>query len=287
MNQTFTQKLSLTLSMIKFKHSVFAMPFALAALLFATSGRPAPLDILLIVLCMITARNAAMSFNRLVDWKFDAANPRTQNREIPSGKLSLSFCTGFCLVNCALFIGLSSFFNSLAFALSPVALIILLGYSLTKRFTSLTQIFLGLALGLSPSATWVALTGEITLFPLLLSAGVLFWVAGFDLIYSTQDYEYDKSKGLKNIVVKLGIPGALWLSRTFHLACIGFFVAGGLTFGLSMVYFAGIAIMAGFLVYEQSLVKPHDLSKVNMAFFALNGYVSMIFLATAILEIYL
>lgn len=286
MNQTFGQKIFLTLNMIKFQHSIFAMPFALSMVFLATNGKPDLIKLLLIVLCMITARNAAMSFNRIADWKFDAMNPRTQNREIPNGKISLLFCTVFCLINCVFFIFLSFFFNALTFILSPVALIILLGYSLTKRFTNLTQIFLGLALGISSPATWLALTGEFSLFATLVGVGVLFWVAGFDLIYSTQDYEYDKSHNLKNIVVKLGLSRSLLLSRCFHALSIASFIIAGYLFQVSWIYFTGIGVMALFLIYEQSLVKSTDLSRVNMAFFALNGYVSMIFLATSFFEVY-
>ncbi len=284
--ENFWQKLKLTLGMIKFQHSIFALPFALAMVFYATAGRPPIKSLVLIVLCMITARNAAMSFNRIVDRRFDAENPRTQNREIPSGKLSLKFSVGFCILNSLLFIILSLFFNSLTFILSPFALIIILGYSLTKRFTHLTQFFLGLSLGIAPLAAWIALTGGLTLFPVCIGMSVLCWVAGFDFIYSTLDYEYDKSKNLKNIVVKLGIANALRLSRLLHLLAIGTFVLAGFIATLPLLYFIGIALMTGLLIYEHTLVKPNDLSRVNAAFFTLNGYVSLIFFFTALAVVY-
>lgn len=284
---SFWQKFTTILSMVKFQHSVFAMPYALAMVFFSTNGAPDIPKLLLIVLCMITARNAAMSFNRIVDWEFDKANPRTQNREIPSGKLSLKFCTLFCLVNIIFFILFSSFFNDLSLYLSPVALTLILGYSLTKRFIHITQIFLGIALGISPIAAWIALRGEFHPFPMTVGLAVALWVAGFDLIYSTLDYEYDKSRNLKNIVVKLGIKKALILSSFLHLLSILAFFASSFFFPVTWIYYVGLSVMAGFLVYEHTLVKPSDLSKVNMAFFSLNGYVSMIYLITSLLEVYL
>lgn len=272
--------------MIKFQHSIFAMPFALSMALYATQGHPKRLDLVLVILCMLTARNAAMSFNRIVDRHFDALNPRTQNREIPSGLLPLTFGVAFCVTNCIFFIFLSSFFNNLTLVLAPFTLCVILGYSFTKRFTHLTQLFLGISLGLAPIAAWIALTGTITLFPILIGMAVTFWVAGFDLIYSTLDHDYDKANGLKNIVVKLGIAKALRLSRFLHLLCLGFFITAGLVMHFPFFYFVGIAVMAVFLIYEHSIVKANDLSRVNAAFFTLNGFVSMIFFVTTLIVVY-
>lgn len=285
-NSHFFQKLRLTLGMIKFQHSIFAMPFALSMVLFASQGHPEPSQLILIVLCMVTARNAAMSFNRIVDREIDAKNPRTQNREIPKGVLSLKFARGFCFLNIILFIIFSSFFNNLTLVLSPFAIAIILGYSLTKRFTHVTQLFLGISLGIAPIAAWIAITGQVSLFACLIGLAVTFWVAGFDLIYSTLDHDYDKANGLKNIVVKLGIAKALALSRFLHTLCLALFVLAGIVFQVASLYFVGIAIMGLFLIYEQSLVKATDLSRVNAAFFTLNGFVSMIFLLTTLLVVY-
>ena len=286
MATTFFQKLKLTLGMIKFQHSIFALPFALSMVFYATHGHPQPRELLLVVLCMITARNAAMSFNRIVDRHFDAKNPRTQNREIPTGLLSLGFAKGFCLINCVLFIIFSLFFNNLTLILSPFALCVVLGYSLTKRFTHLTQLFLGISLGIAPIAAWIALTGQIALFPCLVGLAVTFWVAGFDLIYSTLDHDYDKAHGLKNIVVRLGVAKALQLSRFLHILSFALFMTAGWVMNFSTVYFVGISLMGLCLGYEHSLVKAHDLSRVNAAFFTLNGFVSMIFLITTLVVVY-
>lgn len=272
--------------MIKFQHSIFALPFALATLFVATQGQPSLKHFVLIVLCMITARNAAMSFNRIIDRHFDAKNPRTQNREIPSGALSLKFAQIFCVVNALLFILFSSFFNTLTFMLAPLALSLILGYSLTKRVTHFTQFFLGLSLGIAPLATWIAIKGELSVFPALVGLAVSFWVAGFDLIYSTLDYDYDKTQNLKNCVVKWGVAKALRIARFLHLIAIVGFVLAGIVMGSSSIYFLSILIMALLLIYEHSLIKPDRLHNVNMAFFTLNGWVSFIFLVGTLAEIY-
>lgn len=285
--KSFWNKLRLTLQMIKFQHSIFALPFALASLFIATDGHPSLKTFFFIVCAMVTARNAAMSFNRLVDKNIDAANPRTQNRELPSGALSTKFATSFCVINSILFVIIAAQFNELTLLLSPLALLILLGYSLTKRVTSFTQISLGLALGSAPIAAWIAVTGAISSFSLALGAGVLFWVAGFDLIYSTMDYSFDKQNGMKNLVVKLGIAKALYLARLFHVFCFGFLILAGTLAELSHFYYLGCLTMGGILSYEHRLVKPNDLSKVNMAFFSLNGYAALAFFGFVLLDVYL
>lgn len=286
-NDSFFFRLKLVLSMIKVQHSVFALPFALTSFLFATNGRPKILDVIMIVLAMITARSAAMTFNRIADLKFDSENPRTQNRELPSGKLSLRFASIFCTVNCILFVLISYYFNALTFILSPLALLIVLGYSLTKRFTSYTQIFLGFALGIAPIAAWIAATGTVSVFSVLLGIAVLFWVAGFDLIYSSMDYQYDKARQLNNLVVKMGIKKSLLLSRFLHFISVIFFILAGVNLGLGLFYFLGCLFCAALISYEHSLVRHDDLSKVNMAFFTLNGYMALGYLGFVLLEIYL
>lgn len=269
--------------MIKFQHTIFALPFVLTSVLIITNGKPQIVDLLFIILAMVTARNAAMSFNRIADRHLDALNPRTANREIPSGKLSLSFTVGFCMINSVLFILVTSYFNQLTLMLSPIALLIILSYSLTKRFTSCTQVFLGLALGIAPMAADIALTESVSFFSLFLGGAVLFWVSGFDLIYSTLDHDFDKKHGVKNLVVKLGISRALLLSRFFHGLCLMLFFLAGTQADLGWVYHLGLIAILVLLIYEHSLVTAHDLSRVNMAFFTLNGYVAMVyFIFTAI-----
>ena len=274
-SQGFGQKLKLTLKMIMFKHTIFALPFALASALLALRGIPGPLDLIMIVFAMATARNAAMSFNRYIDAKIDKDNPRTKDREIPSGKLSKKFSLGFCITNAILFILISSYFNVLTLILSPFALTIILGYSLTKKFTHYTQIFLGLALGISPLAAWIALTGSMSIIPVCLGVAVMFWVSGFDIIYSTLDYDYDKKSELKNLVVKLGVKNALFTSKILHMFSFMFFILVGFLAHLSALYYFGCLVILSLLIYEHSLVKPDDLSKVNKAFFTLNGYIAI------------
>lgn len=287
MQKGFFQKFLITLDMIKVQHSLFAMPFAVASLFYATKGSPDWQTFLFIVVAMVTARNAAMSFNRIVDLAIDRKNPRTKNWPLVRGDLSRSFTTGFCIVNCGLFLCTAFLLNSLAFFLSPIVLIVLLGYSFTKRFTHFTQIFLGLALGLSPLGAWIAATGLFHVFPVLLGLGVLFWVAGFDLIYSTQDYDFDKSVGVKNLVVRLGIKKAFMLSKIFHGLCFGFFFLAGGYQNLGFWYFLGIFLIGGCLVYEHRLVGPKNFSKINKAFFTMNGYIALSFLVFSLLDIYL
>ncbi|OVE81370.1 hypothetical protein BVY03_04080 [bacterium K02(2017)] len=283
----FFSKLLLTLKMIKVQHSIFALPFALTSVLIASNGNLQLLDLVMIVLAMVTARNAAMTFNRIVDLKIDKKNPRTANRELPSGMLSKKFATIFCLVNIILFIAISYYFNQLTFILSPVALMIVLGYSLTKRFTYYTQFFLGLALGISPLAAWIAITGQLSFFAVLLGVNLFFWVAGFDLIYSTLDYAYDKKNGLKNLVVKWGLKKSLILARLFHFISFLSLVIAGIIQNLGLYYFIGCSIIGALLYYEHRLVKPDDLSKVNMAFFTLNGYISLLFLIFVVIDFYI
>lgn len=279
-------KIRHTLELVKFSHSIFALPFALASVFFASAGWPPLKTLVLIILAMITARNTAMAFNRLVDAKIDSQNPRTSMRHLPKNLLSPKYVTLFVIFNALLFIIISSYFNILTFYLSPIALIIICGYSTMKHITHASQIFLGLALGIAPIAAWIAVTGEIAFFPILIGTGVLFWVAGFDILYATQDYEFDKKAGLKSLVVWLGIRKGLKLSRFFHAISIVIFGIAGWFQGLHLFYYTAILLMGICLAYEHSLVKPNDLSRINMAFFNLNGLVGMLFLAGSIAEVF-
>lgn len=278
-------KIKKTLEMIKFSHSIFALPFALSSLLFASYGYPKINDLVLIIICMILARNVAMSFNRLVDAKFDAANPRTKNRHLPEGSISKKFVITFIIINSALFILTSHYFNQITFYLSPLALFIICFYSLTKRFTHYTQLFLGLALGISPLAVWIALTGTISWMPVYIGVGVFFWVAGFDLIYATADYNHDIKFGIKSMIAKYGIKQGLNLSKGFHFLCVMSFLGLGIHYNLSFIYFITICVVGLFLAIEQSLVKEDNLAKLDQAFFTMNSAVGIIYLAGVFMEV--
>lgn len=280
-------KLRTTLEMIKFSHSVFALPFALTAAAYATGGFPGWQPTLLIIAAMISARSAAMAFNRLVDHNFDARNPRTQDRPLPSGRLSRGFVIGFCLLMSVVFLAASASFNQLTLLLAPLVLVFLFGYSLAKRFTHYTQIWLGLALGMAPPAAWIALTGTLSAFPLFVGLGVVFWVAGFDLIYASQDHTFDQASGLKSLVVKLGIRQALLVARIFHILAILAFATAGISFGSHFFYFIGLACMAGLLIYEHTLISPDDLTRVDQAFFTANGFVAILYFIFAVTDLIL
>lgn len=268
------------LEMIKFEHSIFALPFAMVGMMWgsvAISGSAWPGWRVFgsIVLAMVTCRSAAMAFNRIVDREIDAKNPRTVMRHLPAGLISLRQANLFFYGSCLLFFGAAFFLNPLAFALSPVALGVTLFYSLTKRFTPLCHLVLGLSLGIAPAAAWIAVTGELHGAILPMVAGVMFWTAGFDVIYSLQDEEFDRSMGLRSMPEWLGVGRALGVSRAFHVLAVGFLVWSALLVGAGVWTYVGIVVVAGLLAYEQSLVKADDLSKVNLAFFTLNGFVSM------------
>jgi 4-hydroxybenzoate polyprenyltransferase len=269
--------------MIKFSHSIFAMPFALAsAALAAKETTTTPLQWGLIVACMVTARSAAMGFNRIVDRQLDAANPRTATREIPSGAVSLSSAVTFTALSAIAFVGLSAWLHPLCGWLSPIALLVVCGYSYGKRFTSLVHLWLGVALGLAPIAAWIAITGTVAAAPLVLAAAVATWVAGFDILYSLQDEEYDRGAGLNSIPARLGQVGAMRVSRALHVLTITALAALPAVVSLAWPYWVGVAIIAGVLGWEHSLVKPGDLSRIDKAFFDLNGYVSLVFLAAVL-----
>jgi 4-hydroxybenzoate polyprenyltransferase len=282
MNTAFLGRLTMTLDMIKFEHSIFALPFALTGALlawresaFLAEGMGSKL--LWIVLAMVGARSAGMAFNRLLDAEIDGRNPRTRMRHIPAGLLSRRFTWGFTAAAAALFLLASYMLNPLCFKLSPLALAIILFYSYTKRFTPFSHVVLGLALGIAPSAAWIAMRGSLDARIVWLTAAVTLWTAGFDIIYSCQDFEFDSQEGLFSIPKAVGIASALWISRFLHggmVVCLGMLVTG---FDLGWLAWAGVALVAMLLIYEHGLVKPNDLSRVNAAFFTVNGWVSMLF----------
>jgi len=263
--------------MIRFAHTVFAMPFALLAAVLAAGGVPPLATLAWILVAMVGARSAAMSFNRIADRDVDARNPRTATRELPSGVLTVRFAILFCVASAALFVFAAAQLNRLCLILSPVALAVVLGYSLTKRFTALSHLVLGLSLGIAPVGAWIAVTGEFAFLPVVISVAVVFWVAGFDVIYSLQDEAFDREQGLKSLPARVGNRRALLVSALFHaaaLACLyGSFVlsGGGLLFGL------GVILAGAFLVRQHAIVKPGDLSRVDAAFFTANGWLSIVF----------
>ena len=275
-------KIRIVLEMIKFEHSVFALPFALTGALLAVrgtgmSGGEIAAKLGWIVLAMVAARSTAMAFNRVVDAEIDARNPRTSMRAIPAGQVSKRFTWGFIALWAAVFVFAAAMLNPLCLALSPLALAIVCGYSYTKRFTSLAHLALGLALGIAPAAAWIAVRGSADPAIWLLTAAVMLWVGGFDIIYACQDTEFDRSAGLYSLPARLGPARSLLLARALHVAMIGLLLALWSRMGLGWLGLVGIALVAALLIYEHSLVSADDLSRVNAAFFAVNGYVSVLF----------
>jgi 4-hydroxybenzoate polyprenyltransferase len=266
-----------TLEMIKWEHSIFALPFALAGAMLAAHGLPTAHQLIWIIVAMISARSAAMAFNRVADAAIDAANPRTRTRALPAGTLTPAFVSTFVVVSCAIFIFASAQLNHLTLILSPLALAIVLAYSYTKRFTRWSHLVLGFALGIAPSAAWIAVRGSLDPRILLLTAAVTFWVAGFDVLYACQDYEFDRAANLHSLPRYVGIPAALWIARLFHLLMLALLVALIVAFGLGKLAIIGVFAVALLLAYEHSLVSPNDLSKLNAAFFTMNGVISVVF----------
>lgn len=264
--------------MIRWEHSVFALPFALCGALLAAHGLPSARQLFWIVICMISARSAAMAFNRLADAQIDAANPRTRMRALPAGQLSRKFVTLFVVISCALFVGSAAMLNRLTLLLSPVALAVLLLYSYTKRFTRWSHLVLGFALGIAPAAAWIAVRGTLDPKILLLTLAVTFWVGGFDILYSCQDYEFDCQNGLFSLPRSFGIPGALLIARVMHVLMLLVLVGLLMAFGLGKLAFAGIIAVGLLLLYEHSLVSSSDLSRMNAAFFTMNGVIAVVFL---------
>ncbi len=271
------RNIRVTLEMIKWEHSVFALPFALCGAMLAARGIPRAWTLAWIIVAMVAARSAAMAFNRLADAGIDRANPRTRSRALPTGILSRQFVAGFVLVSCGLFVLAAAQLNRLALDLSPVALAIILLYSFTKRFTRLSHLVLGLALGIAPAAAWIAVRGALDPRILILTAAVTLWVAGFDILYSCQDYEFDCASGLHSLPRFVGIPRALLAARLLHAGMVALLVALVLVFGLGKVALAGVVAVAALIGYEHSLVSSHDLSRLNAAFFTMNGVISVVF----------
>lgn len=273
-------KLKTTLEMIKFEHTLFALPFAFLGAVMAANGLPSWQQVLWITLAMVGARSAAMTFNRIADRRIDAGNPRTANRELPSGKLSVQFAWAFLIASIALFLLSAYMLNWLTFALSPIALISVLGYSYAKRFTSLAHLLLGWALAISPTAAWIAVRGRIdSEIPILLSLFVLMWTSGFDIMYACQDYEFDRKAGLYSVPARFGIARSLWMARLFHFQAFVVLVLLYLMSGLGWIALVGVGAVATLLVYQHTLVKPNDLSRMNAAFFTTNAFVSVILFA--------
>ncbi len=282
MTRAILRKTWLTLEMIRFEHSVFALPFALTgALLAIREDRFATENLLWklswIVVAMVGARSAAMTFNRLLDAGTDARNPRTRSRHIPAGTLGKGFAWLFLAVGALVFLMAARALNPLCFRLAPAALAIVFGYSYTKRFTSFSHLVLGFALGVSPAAAWIAVRGSLDPRILWLTAAVTFWTAGFDIIYACQDFEFDTAEGLFSVPRRFGIRRALWISRALHLLMLVCLAALAVSFHLGAVSVAGVAAVALLLGYEHRLVKADDLSRVNAAFFTMNGYLSVLF----------
>ena len=268
--------------MIKFEHSVFALPFAMtAAALAVHSGQAAPGSmagrLFWIIIAMVAARSAAMTFNRLVDARIDGLNPRTRSRHLPAQLISPSFAWTFLAVSAAVFLLAARQLNRLCFLLAPLALGIIFFYSFTKRFTSFSHVVLGFALGIAPAAAWIAVAGSVDPRILWLAAAVTLWTAGFDIIYSCQDFEFDRESGLFSFPARFGLARALLLARVLHAAMVLCLIFLAQSFGLGLLSLAGIAMVAALLVYEHSLVKADDLTRVNAAFFTVNGYVSVLF----------
>lgn len=285
-------RLRLTLDMIKFEHSIFALPFALTGALLAFRnggyvwtgmGR----TLLWTIVAMVGARSAAMAFNRLVDADIDARNPRTRLRALPAGVLSRGFTWGFVAASSAVFLLAAAELNSLCLRLAPLALAIVFFYSFTKRFTSFSHLVLGFSLGIAPAAAWIAVRGSLDPRILLLTGAVTFWTAGFDVIYACQDYDFDGREALCSVPRRLGIPAALLAARALHALMIACLVALVVTLHLGVLALSGVAAVVALLSYEHTLVKPHDLSRVNAAFFTMNGYVSVLFLVFWAADIFL
>ena len=269
-------RLLLVLEMIKFEHTIFALPFAFLGAFLAARGLPHWPESFWILAAMVGARSAAMAFNRLVDRIQDGLNPRTAARALPRGLLGAGFVAFFILASSVLFIFSTWMLNSLAFRLSPLALVVVFFYSYTKRFTWLSHLVLGLSLAMAPVGGWIAVRGAIEASPFYLAAAVLLWVAGFDIIYACQDVDFDRKTGLHSLPRLVGIRRALWISAGFHILMVVILFYAFFVFQLSLLSLLGLAIVAGALVYEHHLVGPHDLSRVNAAFFTVNGVVSIV-----------
>jgi 4-hydroxybenzoate polyprenyltransferase len=280
-------KTKITLEMIKWEHSIFALPFALTGALLAAHGLPRLATLGWILVAMITARSAAMAFNRWSDATLDAANPRTKTRAIPAGLLSRGFVLAFTLLMIVGFLFAASQLNRLTLELSPLVLLVLLGYSYMKRVTRWTHLVLGLALGLAPSAAWIAVRGSLDPRIVVLTAIVMCWVAGFDTLYACQDMEHDREAGLYSLPQSFGLSGAFWIARVLHVAVVGLLIWFAMLFHFGIAGQLGIAAVAGLLLYEHLLISPKDLRKLNAAFFTMNGVIATVFLLFVAADIWI
>ncbi len=272
--------------MIKFSHTVFALPFALAAAALAAHGHGLPVSRLFaIVLAMAGARTAAMGFNRIVDRDIDARNPRTAQRELPRGAVSLNAAWALTLASTAVFVGAAAYLGKLCLTLAPVALLFLFGYSFTKRFTFLCHLFLGLAIAAGPAGAWIAVRGDFTLAPALLMIAVITWIGGFDVLYAIADTDFDRGAGLHSIPARFGVPRALRISAVLHGITAGMLIALAVAAHLGAPYLLGIAVVIALLIWEHAIVTPDDLSRLNVAFFNLNGYVSVVFFLGTLIDV--
>jgi 4-hydroxybenzoate polyprenyltransferase len=274
---SIAKKTGVALEMIKWEHSVFALPFALTAAVLAADGWPRISVLCWIVVCMVSARTAAMAFNRLADAELDAANPRTAMRALPAGELSKGFVTGFVAISAAVFFLGAAMLNRLTLELAPVALVVVLAYSYMKRVTRWSHLVLGLALGIAPSAAWIAVRGSLDPRIVVLTVAVLLWVGGFDVLYACQDFEHDRRVGLNSVPQAFGVEMAFWIARVMHVAMIGLLLWMAELFGMGKIALVGVGVVTGLLMYEHSIIRPNDLRRMNAAFFTLNGIISVVF----------
>ena len=281
------RKLKIIFEMIKFEHTVFALPFAIMSAFIASDGLPALSKLGWILVAMVGARSCAMAFNRLADAEIDSKNPRTATRAIPACLITKGVVWTFTLVSAGLLVFAAWRLNPLAFALSPVALAVIMGYSFTKRFTALSHLWLGLSLSISPVGAWIAITGRFDWTQIVLCCIVLLWTAGFDIIYACQDVNFDRKHGLHSIPARMGIRWALWISSALHVVAVFLLFIIPLLAELGLFYYIGVGIVVLIFIYEHAIVKPNDLSRVNLAFFTLNGIISLVLMALSIADILL
>jgi 4-hydroxybenzoate polyprenyltransferase len=277
----------ITLEMIKWEHSVFALPFALTGALLAANGWPRLPVLGWIVVCMVGARSAAMAFNRLADAKLDAANPRTKMRAIPAGQLSQGFVLAFTIASAVVFLMGAAMLNRMTLELAPVALAVVLVYSYMKRITRWSHLVLGLALGIAPTAAWIAVRGTFAWRPVILTAIVVLWVGGFDVLYACQDFEHDRSVGLFSVPATFGMEGAFWIARVMHLGVVVLLFVLVHVFGLGAIALIGMCVVTALLAYEHSIVSPKDIRRMNAAFFTLNGIISVVFFLSVAADVLL
>lgn len=273
--------------MIKFEHTVFALPFALVSLLLATGGHLTKSLVFWVVIAMVGARTGAMGFNRIIDADIDRINPRTKDRAIPAGRISKRAAVLISVIAFALFVFSAAMLNRACLLASPLAIVILVGYSFTKRYTAYSHLVLGLAISGAPLGAWLAATGSLAPPALTLSLAVLCWIAGFDILYSLQDVDFDRKTGLHSIPAAVGVASALWISRLLHLLSVLFLAGTAKLLNAGSFYLIGVTVVAVLLYYEHSLISPRDLSRINTAFFTINGLISMMFLAFVAIDIYL